>query len=578
MNHTSKAIKKLLLTLVAMLLVTTIVSLPVEAKTKSSTINKTKVTVCTKKSYTLKITNASKKVKWTTSDKKNLKIKPSGKKNENCKVTTSNKKGTYTVTAKVGKKKYTTKVKVAGHKYGKVTYKWNKDYSKCTASKKCSRCGKTLKQTVKASSKTTTKATCTEKGAKKYTAKFTKYSFGTKKKNVSIKALGHAFDKATYKWNASYSACTAKAVCSRCNASVSEKATVTSKVTKQATKSATGVRTHTATFKNKDFSTQTKNVTIPKLAYLDKTSITIKYGQPATIKVVNGTLGESAGPNAVCSSYKDLVKFDGGECDTTNAYDEDLDVFSEKSNVTYKKSKDMTSITFYAIKEASDKTYTVSLLLSNGQTLKCNVTTEFTPGDYTFGKIGLSYTNQGYMGWGKYKGKYPNSAEYVEYCGDKEKYDKYKSFFDNQTLRDGTTGTLEDLAAQTRDACSERSLYKSKARLEWEALSYEVQENTYGGDFFNYIREKYGEVGIVYHLNCGTGFQADITSNAQLKKIVDDWTRVSGEVPSWYYYTAFSDWAEWCGRDIGMFSYPTYDENLNFCTYTPPALPSNFRD
>lgn len=35
------------------------------------------------------------------------------------------------------------------------------------------------------------------------------------------------------------------------------------------------------------------------------------------------------------------------------------------------------------------------------------------------------------------------------------------------------------------------------------------------------------------------------------QKIVDDWTKVSGEKPSWYYYTAFSDWAEWYGRDIG---------------------------
>ena len=523
MNHTSKTIKKVLLTFVAVLSITTILSTSVEAKSATK-INKTKVTVCTGKDYTLKIYNANKKVKWYTSDKNIVSIaKKSGKKSEKCVIKSGKKKGTATITAKVGSKKYTTKVTVAAHKYAKPSYKWNKDYSKCTATKECTRCHKKLTQTVKTSKKTTTKATCTEKGKRTYTAKFSKYDFGTKKKNVSIKALGHSFDKVSYKWKASYSACTAKAVCGRCNASVSEKATVTSKVTKQATKSATGVRTYTATFTNKGFATQTKNVTIPKLAYLDKTSITIKYGQPATIKVVNGTLGESAGPNAVCSSYKDLVKFDGGECDTTNAYDEDLDVFSEKSNVTYKKSKDMTSITFYAIKEASDKTYTVSLLLSNGQTLKCNVTTEFTPGDYTFGKIGGSYTYEGYMGWGKYKGKYPNSAEYVEYCGDKEKYDKYKSFFDNQTLRDGTSGTLQDLAAQTRDACSERSLYKSKAELEWDKMSLQ-DKAIYDDDMWTYIKTVYGNVYWKYYqvivfpnyIESIDGTKEYLTSNAQV--------------------------------------------------------------
>ena len=179
---------------VALALATTLPGTTAQAKSKVA-MNKVKVTVCTGKSYTLKMTGISKKVKWSTSDKNVVSItKKSGKKTE--KVTIKgNKKGTATVTAKVkvGKKTKTFKcqVTVKGHKYGKVTYKWNKDYSKCIASKKCSRCGKTLKQTVKAKGKTTTKATCTETGKKKYTAQFSKYSFGTKTKSVTIKAKGH---------------------------------------------------------------------------------------------------------------------------------------------------------------------------------------------------------------------------------------------------------------------------------------------------------------------------------------------------------------------------------------------------
>lgn len=548
--------KNLVFILVAVMCVGMFTPNTVQAKSKVA-MNKTKVTVCTKKTYTLKLNNANKKVKWSTSDKSIVSIaKKSGKKSENCVIKTGKKKGTVTVTAKVGKKKYTTKVKVAGHKYGKVTYKWNSDYSKCTASKKCTRCHKKLSQTVKTSKKTTKKATCTEKGKRTYTAKFSKYDFGTKTKNVSISVKNHKVNtdkKISYKWNKDYSKCTATYYCK----TGGEKQTETVKSTKQvtpATKTSEGKEVYTATFKTKGLKTQTARLPIPKVAYLDKTSITIKYGQPATIKVVNGTLGESAGPNTVCSSYKDLVKFDGGECDTTNAYDEDQDGFSEKSNVTYKKSKDMTSITFYAIKEASDKTYTVSLLLSNGQTLKCNVTTEFTPGDYTFGKIGGSYTYEGYMGWGKYKGKYPNSAEYVEYCGDKEKYDKYKSFFDNQTLRDGTTGTLEDLAAQTRDACGERA--------NWDDTSIEdamIRDGYDPTDVFSQIEyiENHPILNAMFLGNLYDtqgNFNKNITSQKQVDDIVTAWANEynNGVMPSWYYSTVFSDWAEWSGRDIGL--------------------------
>jgi hypothetical protein len=535
-------------------------------------LNKTKVTVCTGKTYTLKMSGVSKKVSWTTSDKKVATIKTSGKNKATCKIT-AKKNGTATVTAKVkvGKKTKTFKCKVTvkGHSYGDATYQWSSDKSKCTATKECTRCHKKLTQTVKTSKKTTKKATCTENGKRTYTAKFTKYDFGTKKKNVSIKALGHSFDKVSYKWNASYSACTAKAVCGRCNASVSEKATVTSEVTKEATKDAEGSMTYTATFTNKDFATQTKDVTIPKVAYLEKEAIIIDYNNPMDVRVCNDTV-----------STIRFFDVSGNEVDGYN-------------NALFYKiygtiSEDKTSIYFSTGYKTKENTLVAKITTTRGQVLSCRVSTKFVPGEYSFGDIHHMYQdtshNRIYLAYGKNRGFYPAMSDWENYnhyavdCNTKADYDAAYNFYHNQTYRDGRKCDLNQKAQEIESACSERRNYKSKAELEWEALSYEVQENTYGGDFFNYIREKYGEVGIVYHLNCGTGFQADITSNAQLKQIVDDWTRVSGEVPSSYYYTAFSDWAEWCGRDIGMLSYSTYDENLNFCTYTPPALPSNFRD
>ena len=104
-------------------------------------INKTKKTLEVGKKYTLKITGTSKKVKWTSSNKKVATVNSKGK-------VTAKKKGTATITAKVGGKKYKCKItvkkasvlKVGNHtlKYGKYkcdykdsifggTYTINKD-------------------------------------------------------------------------------------------------------------------------------------------------------------------------------------------------------------------------------------------------------------------------------------------------------------------------------------------------------------------------------------------------------------------------------------------------------------------
>ena len=502
-------------------------------------LNKTKLTVCTGKTYTLKMSGVSKKVSWTTSDKKVATIKTSGKNKATCKLT-AKKNGTATVTAKVkvGKKTKTFKCKVTvkGHSYSKPSYAWNKDFSKCTATKECTRCHKKLTQTVKTSKKTTTKATCTEKGKRTYTAKFSKYDFGTKKKNVSIKALGHAFDKVSYKWNASYSACTAKAVCGRCNASVSEKATVTSKVTKQATKSATGVRTYTATFTNKDFSTQTKDVTIPKVAYLEKEAIIIDYNKPMDVRVCNDTI--------------DTIRFfdvSGKEVDGYN------NVILYKIYGTI--SEDKTSIYFSTGYKTEENTLVAKITTTRGQVLSCRVSTKFVPGEYKFGKIGGSYTYEGYMGWGKYKGTY-GSTDYVVYCANKDEYDKADSFWKVQTLRDGTSGTLQDLAAQTRDACSERRDWKDTTSTVEEDMRNEGYDPNNIDDYYAYaeahpilMKMKFGNL-----YDTQGNFNKNITSQSQVDAIVTDWANEynNGVLPSWYYPTVFSDWAVWSGRDLGL--------------------------
>lgn len=79
------------------------VATTVEAATVKLT--KKKLTIAKRESTTLKVTGTKKKVTWTTSKKSVATVNSKGK-------ITGKKKGSVTITAKVGKKKYTCKVKV----------------------------------------------------------------------------------------------------------------------------------------------------------------------------------------------------------------------------------------------------------------------------------------------------------------------------------------------------------------------------------------------------------------------------------------------------------------------------------
>lgn len=78
---------------------------PVQTEAATVKLNKKKVTVYVGQTTTLKITGTGKKVTWSSSDKKVATVSKKGK-------VTAKKKGTATITAKVGKKSYKCKVTV----------------------------------------------------------------------------------------------------------------------------------------------------------------------------------------------------------------------------------------------------------------------------------------------------------------------------------------------------------------------------------------------------------------------------------------------------------------------------------
>ena len=116
-----KILKKLLLSILIIVTTLTIsqitfLELPTAsiAQASSIRINKTKYSLYKGSSFKLKILGTSKKVKWTSSNKKIAVVNSKGK-------VTAKKKGTCTITAKVNGKKYYCKVSVKNKNYTTTT-------------------------------------------------------------------------------------------------------------------------------------------------------------------------------------------------------------------------------------------------------------------------------------------------------------------------------------------------------------------------------------------------------------------------------------------------------------------------
>ncbi|MBQ5996048.1 MAG: S-layer homology domain-containing protein [Clostridia bacterium] len=109
--------------------------------------------------------------------------------------------------------------------------------------------------------KVTKQATCTADGVRTYTCSTCGYSY-----TETINKLGHSWGTPTYKWSSDNKTCTATRTCTNDSSHKdTETVNTTSQVIKQPTTTATGTRKFTATFTNSAFTTQTKNVSIPKL-------------------------------------------------------------------------------------------------------------------------------------------------------------------------------------------------------------------------------------------------------------------------------------------------------------------------
>ena len=162
-----------------------------------------------------------------------------------------------------------TVIEATGHSWGEPAYTWSSDNNSVTATRTCQNDPTHEEtETVTAGSTVTTPATCTAAGSWKYTVTFSNSAFTAQTKDVTVPATGHNWGEPTYAWSSDNSKVTATRTCRNDSShKETETATVSSSVTAQASCTAAGIRTYTASFTNAAFAKQTKNETIAALGH-----------------------------------------------------------------------------------------------------------------------------------------------------------------------------------------------------------------------------------------------------------------------------------------------------------------------
>ena len=104
--------------------------------------------------------------------------------------------GTHKITAtdKAGNKTEVNVTVNAGHTYGDTSYKWNEDYSKCTAERTCSVCQQKETETVKSVSNIKQQKSCTLPEITAYTATFANKAFTAQTKDIKTAEAGHSWN------------------------------------------------------------------------------------------------------------------------------------------------------------------------------------------------------------------------------------------------------------------------------------------------------------------------------------------------------------------------------------------------
>ena len=148
-------------------------------------------------------------------------------------------------------------------------YKWNEDFSACTATR-TSQDDPSLEETAQGevSGQVTVKATCTAPGEKSFTATFKEDWAEPQKKTAAVPALDHDWGEPSYQWSQDHKNCKAVRVCRNDNSHQDvAQGSVTWEQTRKPTSKTSGETTYTAKFSASWTSTQKEAVEdVPALA------------------------------------------------------------------------------------------------------------------------------------------------------------------------------------------------------------------------------------------------------------------------------------------------------------------------
>ena len=145
------------------------------------------------------------------------------------------------------------------HSWSDVTYTWSNDYSTCTATRVCTLDERHKEsETVNSYYVVISLAKCETNGSARYIAIFSTNGFVTQTHDVVLEAHDHNYQFDSFIWEDDFTA-KAKYVCSYDSTHITYfDATVTSKITTEATYDNNGVRTYTASYDgHKGYMTET---------------------------------------------------------------------------------------------------------------------------------------------------------------------------------------------------------------------------------------------------------------------------------------------------------------------------------
>ena len=157
-----------------------------------------------------------------------------------------------------------------GHDWGDPQYEWGANYATATAARKCKHDATHIdSETVIPSSVIAKQPTCTERGEVTYTATFKNEAFVQQVITAdTIPADGHDWGMPTYEWATNNASVTATVICKTDPThKITETAGVKKTVLTEETCTEEGEVVYTASFRNTEFTAQSKVVTIGALGH-----------------------------------------------------------------------------------------------------------------------------------------------------------------------------------------------------------------------------------------------------------------------------------------------------------------------